>query len=283
MEEWLMATIGTDPELFVGSASGELIAVCGKLGGTKGKPIDLGDGIGLQEDNVMLEYNIEPSRSPMDFAMAVTAGLATVTQYAQRKMGQDVVPLRGVAEYDVPGTQLVHPLAQRFGCSPDFDSHARGNAAPAVDPKRLRTANGAMRFAGGHVHMGYSNPHNVPDFVVASFADLFLGLPSIMDGDLQKQRRGMYGAPGRYRPTSYGIEYRVLSNYWIWETDTAYHIGNRALKLATAIETTAMDVIQRWYKETPWSDVQRAMATNDRNLAERLWYYLNDNLLGGKL
>jgi hypothetical protein len=33
--------------------------------------------------------------------------------------------------------------------------------------------------------------------------------------DSDKKRRELYGALGAYRPKSYGVEYRVLSNAWL--------------------------------------------------------------------
>lgn len=273
-----MATIGTDPELFVG-IDNNIRAVCGKLGGTKGKPIDLGRGIGLQEDNVMLEYNIPATDSPAEFADYVRDGLETVLAYARDRMGPDITPIR-TGEILVPGDQLEHPLALTFGCSQDFDSHNRGQAAAAVNPRTLEENTGAWRFAGGHVHMGYENPHNVPPFVVASLADVFLGLPSIRDGDVQEKRRALYGQPGRYRPTPYGIEYRVLSNYWIWDYGYAYEVGMRAHNLARAIEEQDLPTIQRWYKETPWADVRQAINTNDAQMARDLDQYLQRDIIG---
>lgn len=43
--------------------------------------------------------------------------------------------------------------------------------------------------------------------------DIYLGLTStILDDD--DKRKMYYGTPGRYRDTSFGVEYRTLSNYW---------------------------------------------------------------------
>ena len=46
--------------------------------------------------------------------------------------------------------------------------------------------------------------------------DITLGVPSVIrdvNGALRRKRYGNYGA---YRPKSYGVEYRVLSNFWIF-------------------------------------------------------------------
>ncbi len=44
--------------------------------------------------------------------------------------------------------------------------------------------------------------------------DFYLGLPSLVY-DSATRRREMYGKAGAYRPKSYGVEYRTLSNAWL--------------------------------------------------------------------
>lgn len=43
--------------------------------------------------------------------------------------------------------------------------------------------------------------------------DLFLGVPSILL-DKDERRRDLYGKASAYRDTTFGLEYRVLSNFW---------------------------------------------------------------------
>ena len=47
--------------------------------------------------------------------------------------------------------------------------------------------------------------------------DLFLGIPSVLiDKDMtQINRRQAFGTAGAYRSKSYGLEYRVLSSWWV--------------------------------------------------------------------
>jgi len=47
--------------------------------------------------------------------------------------------------------------------------------------------------------------------------DLFVGIPAVLmeQGENPKLRRRLYGKSGSFRYTPYGLEYRVLSNFWM--------------------------------------------------------------------
>lgn len=264
-----MVTLGTDPEFFLLNAKTQQpVAVCGKLGGTKGDALDIGGGYGVQEDNVMVEWNTPPMNDPYDFARCVVDGYHAVVAHVNTKI-KGVVP-SNMSFMDFPGSELVSKQAQEFGCSQDYDAYERGAACHQIDPVTLKTKNGGMRFAGGHMHIGYDNPNSIPDFVIASFADVYLGLYAIMLGEQQGPRRQLYGTAGRYRPTAYGIEYRTMSNFWTWNGDHAVSLGERAYNLGRMIETTDLPEIQRKFKEVPWADVRRAIGGEDRRLADQL-------------
>jgi len=104
-----------------------------------------------------------------------------------------------------PESQMDHPMAHIFGCEPDFNAWTMD-----VNPKPT-PPHPFMRSAGGHVHV-----ETTKDGVdVVRKMDLFLGVPSVLmdEGDLRKQ---LYGKAGAFRGKSYGVEYRTLSNFWIF-------------------------------------------------------------------
>jgi hypothetical protein len=80
-----------------------------------------------------------------------------------------------------------------------------------------------MRTAGGHLHVGFiaDNSADVKDSehvsdcitLIKQIDSYFRGFEILWDKD--KQRRNMYGAAGAFRPKSYGVEYRTLSNAWL--------------------------------------------------------------------
>lgn len=260
-----MNTIGTDPEMFLcDSTTGVLMPVCGLLGGTKGAAIDIGQETGLQEDNVMVEFNIPPQTDPNKFAQVVRTSRQAVLTYCRKAMPGATLYPYGEALFEFG--LLKHPQAMTFGCSPDFDAYQHGSPCAPVDPEELNDMGGAWRFAGGHVHIGYE-AEDVPDFVAASFADLFIGLWATRY-DRQPHRRALYGQPGRFRPTSYGIEYRTLSNFWIVEAeDYAKYVGQQALGLADYLSSTPVGEIRGHFKEIPWADVKAAIENEDYKMA----------------
>jgi hypothetical protein len=105
-----------------------------------------------------------------------------------------------------PDDQLTSPLAHIFGCEPDFDAwENKENYKP--EPPHPN-----MRSAGGHVHI---ETKEEPLSVIRKM-DLFLGVPSVLM-DTGEDRKKLYGKAGAHRVKSYGVEYRVLSNFWIFE------------------------------------------------------------------
>lgn len=272
-----MITLGADPEFFVrDERTGTAVPIIGLIGGSKGKALPIpgldAEGFGMQEDNVMAEYNIPAARRPRDFARSVMQGWGSVADFVRTKQ-PTLEPDIGRAARLFTTDQLDHPQAATFGCSQDFDAYAQGQALPSPDPANLMDEGGAWRFAGGHVHVGLETP--APDFIVAQFCDVFLGLPSVAL-DKQGMRRTLYGSAGRFRPTAYGIEYRTLSNFWIWNEDLATQIGERAMQMAMTCSDA--ENLQKLNAEIPWRDVQRAINTEDEATAADLIAYLSQDL-----
>lgn len=280
-----MITIGTDPEVFLqDTRTGSVVPAVGLIGGTKDKPreiAEMGKGFAVQEDNVMLEYNIPPATDPEQFQMAVRGMLAWCDDFVRTKdkrLGIDYG-----CERLFPMSILHTPQAMEFGCAPDFNAYEQGEPWPVVDPHTLNENDGAWRFAGGHVHVGFADGDNcpAPPFVQAAFADLFLGLPSV-GADRQEKRRSLYGQAGRFRPTKYGFEYRVLSNFWIFSDESAYDVGMRAIRLGQYLSGVGEDEMRHAFQEVPWKDVQTAIQTgNEVAAADILAYAAHDLRIPG--
>jgi len=272
----MSVTLGTDPEIFLrDSRTGGVVPVCGLIGGDKGKPVSMGGGFGVQEDNVMLEFNTPASDSPEGFRRCVQIGVEKCADLI--RVRQPHLELDNQAERLFTHQQLDDPRANRFGCSPDFDGHNHGEAHAALSRDVLRDDGGEWRFAGGHVHLGFAPKYDVPKWVAAAFGDVFLGL-SAVGCDKQVRRRALYGAPGRFRPTKYGIEYRTLSNFWVQEHAYLDQVAYRAYALGTFLEGATEARMHKLFREIPWADVRSAMNTGDESRAADVAAHIRHDL-----
>jgi len=201
-------TVGCDPELFV-TKDGKFRSAHGLIPGTKEKPFKVELGA-VQVDGMALEYNIDPVDNADDFV-----------KYNQRVMEQMKEMVPGYDFAIVPSCRFhgnhfrAQPdEAKELGCTPDYNAYTM-KENPKPDNKTT------MRTAAGHVHIGFcenadinSAEHMLRCAILVKQLDCFLGLPSLL-WDKDVKRRKMYGAAGAFRPKSYGVEYRVLSNAWL--------------------------------------------------------------------
>ena len=197
-------TLGCDPEVFLKDESGFYIPSIGRFGGTKEEPLPISkDGHCIQEDNVALEFNIPPSADAATFKRHINFVLENIN--ARAKEQGLMLAVESSAEFDP--VDLDSEAAKTFGCEPDFCAWTE---APNIPP----SPEGNLRTCGGHIHIGYDDPDYETNLELIKVMDLFLGIPSLFI-DQDTQRRTMYGKAGCFRPKDFGVEYRVLSNFWL--------------------------------------------------------------------
>lgn len=221
-----MFKLGADPELFMKDAAEVFYSAVDTVGGTKvfPRPLDIGDGFAVQEDNVAVEFNIPPAESRQQFITNIQRAMAVLSDEVS-KFNCHFVNVSATTEF--PDFMLQHPNAQEFGCDPDYNAWTgRRNPRPKAGDNRLRTC-------GGHVHIGHKFDRHGWDLIsFIKYMDLFLGVPAkIMDHG--KQRMELYGKAGAYRFKPYGGEYRVLSNFWVFEdkyTGWVWDATDKAMK-----------------------------------------------------
>lgn len=218
-------TIGADPEFFLLKKQKPFSAI-GKIGGTKQKPKPLGTrpGFAVQEDNVAVEFNVPPAQSAEEFADNIEYVLTNL----KKKLKGLEFSTESSLIFDFE--QLDNPIAQMFGCEPDFNAWTK-----SINP-RPEAQNMLLRSAGGHVHIGTKED---PIEVIRAM-DLFVGVPSIVKDEHGQRRRELYGKPGAYRVKPFGCEYRVLSNFWIFSrelTEWVYAQTAKAIEFVGAGET----------------------------------------------
>lgn len=246
-------TIGTDTELFAQDKEGKLISLCGKIGGTKENPtqiIGYSNGFALQEDNVSIEFNIPPVICVDQWCDSITRMIIYIQNEKLNNIGLSICK---EASATFSEDELQHPQALIFGCEPDFNAWTGDvNEKPFCNNFQLRTA-------GGHVHVGTSN--NMIDATQAM--DLFLGVPSvILDcSPASIIRKKLYGKAGAMRPKPYGFEYRVLSNFWVFDRELIEWVFyNTKDAMNSNIKFTKKRALE----------IQECINTNDIELAKSL-------------
>ena len=264
-------TIGADPEFFLGRGT-DLRSSIDLVGGSKAIPKPLGrDGFFVQEDNVAVEFNIPPAETLEQFVESIEWSLKTISNQV-KPMG--LTPLY-LASALFPPNELRDARAQMFGCDPDYNAWTSVDEDnPRINP-RPQAAHKRLRSCGGHVHVGYPQSSGINRLRLIRLMDLYLGVPAVfMDSDVS--RRELYGKPGAFRPTDYGVEYRVLSNFWLKSVDYmkwVYEQTMRAVLLAQAFgphaegTNTFTDFMETF---DLCDDIQTCINKGDTNLAHIL-------------
>ena len=205
--------VGADPEFFVRRGihyiSGHEFEC-----GTKQKPMKTAHGH-VQVDGVALEVNVNPANSREAFIYNVRSGIADLRDIVKHKQA-DVIATPS-AFFGNKKLSSYPEEARKLGCTPDFNAYTmKMNPRPDAETP--------FRTGSGHVHIGWcedvtahSRMHMGMCSQIVKQLDYYLGLPSLL-WDKDSRRRQLYGKAGAFRPKSYGVEYRVLSNAWI-DTD----------------------------------------------------------------
>lgn len=251
-------TLGTDTELLARRKDGQHVALCGKIGGSKHKPLQMKDfpqGFALQEDNVAVEFNIPPAVSKTVWSSQIQRAL----EETKRVLDGLGLTISEEVSVSFDQSELTHPDAIRFGCDPDFNAWTKmENASPTCSDRTLRTV-------GGHIHVGA--PHNMIEGV--KMMDLYLGVPSVLldSSAASSKRRELYGKAGAMRPKGYGWEYRVLSNYWVFNKTLINWIYDNTSKALNQLVTLPSRESERIIKCINEADKELAkIIVNDWNI-----------------
>lgn len=204
-------SLGSDPEVGLKTTSGKIVTSIGRIGGTKNRPRQTMHGA-IQEDGVSAEVNPIPAGSLSEFLEN--------TQLVMEDLEDILRPLD--LEVDISASKLFpqelldSDQANIAGCEKDFNAWKK-----SVNPN-VNLENTNLRAFGGHLHIGFDEAeHNILsrlEFVKA--LDMELAVPFVIFDD-DRRRRSLYGKAGAHRPKFLkkdgydGVEYRVLSNFWL--------------------------------------------------------------------
>lgn len=225
-------TYGTDFEMFLqDQRTGQVVPICGLLGGTKEKPIQIPDapeGFMYQEDGVTAEFNTPVCDSPAALLSAIRSAMSLGKKLVRKKLGKNY-GLIAESAYTFDMEELAkHPKAMIIGCDPDFSARNQGEPREVPDIMQFR----GQRFAGFHIHVGYDRDL-IPPWMVALTLESYMSGP----GSGSCVDRASFYPSDVFRPKPYGVEYRGLGSYFlrypdqicdclaVWERDMKANYG----------------------------------------------------------
>lgn len=213
--------LGADPELFVKDVnSNSFISAHDMVEGTKENPLRVHNGA-VQVDGMALEFNIDPTDCPKQFAKRIRSVRRQLTEM----IGKDKrLHSKATVHFDAEYMAGLPEKALELGCEPDFNAYT-GEANPRPDGAKT------FRTGAGHIHIGWTegkDPHDPSHFNDCRFITQVLDqilLPASKVWDKDEERRQLYGAKGAFRPKPYGVEYRVLSNAWLKNAEITEYVA----------------------------------------------------------
>lgn len=248
--------LGSDPEVFLIDNKGKLISSIGLIGAGKWDPFQIPDmpkGFTLQEDNVSLEYGIPPASSGEELHQHISSVMEKSLEYVKG------LKFSNLSCAVFPADQMLDPAAHVFGCEPDFNAWGEEGVDEYGNPKNvnpgIQVPHEFMRSAGGHIHV----ETKLDPVAVVRALDLFLGVPSVLM-DHGEDRRKLYGKAGAHRIKPYGVEYRTLSNFWIFEKRLCEWVFRNTKEALAHTE---------WVSEFG-EQIQQAINNNDKAMAQQL-------------
>lgn len=159
---------------------------------------------------------------------------------------------------------------RRFGCNPTENAHEQ----------RFRRVTGTrekFRAAGGHIHMALDASERNDLGKVVMLMDIVAGNTCVLvdrDPDNAKRRKN-YGRAGEHRIKDYGLEYRVLSNFWL-KSYTLWSMATILLRNAVSIHKAGLadELISKF----DMKKVREAINNNDFELAKENFQILSEFL-----
>lgn len=221
-------TIGADPEgFFVDKASGKSVSAHDLLPGTKENPQPVDKGA-VQVDGMAWEFNITPAATEDEFVENIQFVMNTIKEMVPHCYLSDDV----VCKFSPEVWNSTPEEALELGCEPDYNAYT-GEQNPQPNQEEQ------FRSASGHIHIGWAEGMDVNDpghfdacCMLTKQLDSLLGVASLPLENVEQGpvRRKLYGKAGAFRPKSYGMEYRVLSNFWLKDEETIRWVYRQVLR-----------------------------------------------------
>lgn len=255
--------LGADPEVFV-EQGGALVSGFGFIQGDKANPFKVDKGA-VQVDGMALEFNIDPADNKRKFVNNIQAVMAQLEAMIPEDCKLKALP---TAHFGAEYIASQPRKAKELGCEPDFNAYTCD-----INPKPDEEL--PFRTGAGHLHIGWTKGASGEDHedmarMLVKELDATLGLASLIL-DTDTTRREMYGKAGAYRIKDYGVEYRVLSNFWL-QTEELISFAYQGVSRAILNLSSGATLHDKY-------DVQSIINSNDVDMAKTI--IEKHNLLGG--
>jgi len=257
-------SLGADPELMILDIDkNQIVSSIPILKTDKNNPIDLGKGIKIYSDNVLLEMSFPPSDSKLEFINRLGDVLHKTTKYLGEKYKLMAKSAHIYSEEELTYSHNINPM--EIGCNPSFN-------AWKLEVNLINEFPGGLRTGSFHLHFGNKILKDFETKINAvRLLDIFLGCASVIfdKDETGLARRKLYGKSAEYREPAYGIEYRVLSPYSLQcpkLVELCLDIANYALEqIPNAKNIICAEVA---------SKTQTAINNCDKKLAEEVLNYV---------
>lgn len=278
-------TLGCDPEFFFSGSKGKTTGaekVLPENGityqpGTAGKRDGDYTSCGnvkaskIVIDGVQAELNPRPNTCRANLGNEISACFRDLHKALEKQgkgVGVNFMPLVKITKKELDS---LSEKSKTFGCAPSDNIYTHEESKITVNPKKY-----LKRSAGGHIHLG-SNGTATVKAALANVEEMVYMLDIIVGNTCvlldrnpnNVERRKVYGRAGEHRPKSYGLEYRVLSNFWL----QSYQL----MSFVTGLARMAVHIVSQSGKERDFAgeikaavnkgDIEKAIQENDFALA----------------
>jgi hypothetical protein len=262
-------TIGSDPEIFVEDKDGVVIPAFDFLGSKKEPSKTAGiaprGDLPLYWDGFQAEFETHATTCLGFLTDSVQYGLRGLFKALQKHDPKGTVSSKVVM--DIPDEMLRKAKNEhvQFGCMPSKNAYGlKGNQKDGRDVP--------FRPAGGHLHFGVGKKtkEQYEDMVKALDAIIGVACVSLFAKFDDPRRRTLYGLAGEYRTPPHGLEYRTLSNAWLFHPtimNLVFDISRKALVFGEK------GMLAKYWK-TPEKDTIDCIMKSDVKAARKI---LKDN------
>jgi hypothetical protein len=206
--------VGSDPEVFIEDKKGDNIPAFDFLG-SKAKPNrapnrDRGNNA-IYWDGFQAEFDATPSDCMSWHMDSIQIALDGLAQAAKKYSPGAKLSAKTVIDVTPRQLKSAKPEHVAFGCLKSYNAYGMSGL-------NLNGAEVLYRPAGGHIHLGIGKSTELEANKIVKAMDAVLGVAgvSLFASFDDPRRRQLYGLAGEYRLPPHGVEYRVLSNAWLF-------------------------------------------------------------------